>query len=117
MVNNNNKNYISQSAILSGTSTTLFSLINHPLGKYWTSLVAQMVKNLPLGRSPGEENGNPLQCLCLENPMDRGAWWVTAHVSQTRLSNFHCVFTLGKYWVSFMDQMVKNLPVIQETQI
>ena len=29
-----------------------------------------------LGRSPGEENGNPLQYSCLENPMHRGAWWV-----------------------------------------
>ena len=28
-----------------------------------------------LGKS-GEENGNPLQCSCLENSMDRGAWWV-----------------------------------------
>ena len=28
-----------------------------------------------LGRSPGEENGNPLQHSCLGNPMDRGAWW------------------------------------------
>ena len=28
-----------------------------------------------LGRSPGEGNGNPLQCSCLENPRDRGAWW------------------------------------------
>ena len=27
-----------------------------------------------LGRSPGEENGNPLQYSCLVNPMDRGAW-------------------------------------------
>ena len=27
--------------------------------------------------SPGE--GNPLQCSCLENPMDRGAWWATVH--------------------------------------
>ena len=27
-----------------------------------------------LGRSPGEGNDNPLQCSCLENPMDRGAW-------------------------------------------
>ena len=27
-----------------------------------------------LGRSPGEGNGNPLQCSCLENPTDRGAW-------------------------------------------
>jgi len=26
-------------------------------------------------RYPGEGNGNPLQCSCLENPMDRGAWW------------------------------------------
>ena len=29
------------------------------------------------GRSPGKGNGNPLQYSCLENPMDRGAWWVT----------------------------------------
>ena len=28
-----------------------------------------------LGRSPGERNGNPLQYSCLENSMDRGAWW------------------------------------------
>ena len=27
------------------------------------------------GRSPGEASGNPLQYSCLENPMDRGAWW------------------------------------------
>ena len=30
-------------------------------------------------RSPGERNGNPLQCPCLENPMDRGAWQATVH--------------------------------------
>ena len=29
------------------------------------------------GRPPGEGNGNPLQYSCLENPMDRGAWWAT----------------------------------------
>jgi len=46
------------------------------------------VKNLPAiqemqeiqvipwsGRSPGEENGKPLQYVSLKNPMDRGAWW------------------------------------------
>jgi len=27
------------------------------------------------GRSPGEGNGNSLQYSCLENPMERGAWW------------------------------------------
>ena len=32
-----------------------------------------------LGRSPGGGKGNPLQCSCLENPMDRGAWWATVH--------------------------------------
>ena len=49
-----------------------------------------MIKNLPAnagdsrnvgsvpepGRSPGEGNGNPLQCSCLENPRDGGAWWL-----------------------------------------
>ena len=41
-----------------------------------------------LGGSPGEGNGNPLQCSCLENPMDGGAWWATVHKvtkSQTQL--------------------------------
>ena len=32
-----------------------------------------------LGRFPGEGNGNPLQYSCLENPMDREAWWATVH--------------------------------------
>ena len=54
------------------------------------SLVAQMLKNLPvmqetqgsvrgLGRYPGKGNGNPLQYSCLENPMDKRAWWDTVH--------------------------------------
>ena len=43
------------------------------------------------GRSPGEGNGNPLQYSCLENPMDREAWWATVHgvpKSWTHLSDF-----------------------------
>ena len=43
------------------------------------------------GRFPGEGNGNPLQCSCLENPMDGGAWQATVlgvAKSQTGLSNF-----------------------------
>ena len=31
------------------------------------------------GRSPGGGHGNPLQYSCLENAMDRGAWWATVH--------------------------------------
>ena len=44
-----------------------------------------------LGRSPGGGYGNPLQYSCLENPMNRGAWWATAQAvpkSQTRLSDY-----------------------------
>ena len=47
------------------------------------------------GRSPGEGNGTPLQYSCLENPIDRGAWWATVHgvaKSRARLSDF--TFTL-----------------------
>ena len=43
---------------------------------------------LESGRSPGEGNGNPLQYSCLENSMDREAWWATVHgiaKSQTQL--------------------------------
>ena len=43
------------------------------------------------GRSSGEGNGNPFQDSCLENPVDREAWWATVHgvvKSQTRLSDF-----------------------------
>ena len=31
------------------------------------------------GRFPGAGNGNPLQCSCLGNSMDRGTWWATVH--------------------------------------
>ena len=60
-------------------------------GEVVASLVAQMVKkkssysvgglcsNPGPGRSPGEGHGNLLQYSCLENPMDRGAWWATVH--------------------------------------
>ena len=60
---------------------------------YWTSQVALVVKNLPANagdvrdagsipeseRFPGGGHGNPLQCSCLKNPVDRGAWWATIH--------------------------------------
>ena len=59
------------------------------------------------GRSPGGRNGNPLQYSCLENPMDRGAWWATVHrVSQ------------GKTWLSMhashlvcSDDQINTIPI------
>ena len=53
--------------------------------------VGELGSILGLGRSPGEGNGNPLQCSCLENPMDGGAWWATVYgvaKSWTQLSDF-----------------------------
>ena len=53
--------------------------------------------DLGSGTSPVEGNGNPLQCSCLENPMDGGAWWATVHgvaKSRTQLSDFTFTFTL-----------------------
>ena len=62
--------------------------------KPWASLMAQRLKRLPAmqetrvqslgpitgsGRSPGKGNGNSLQYSCLENSMDRGAWWATVY--------------------------------------
>ena len=44
------------------------------------------------GRAPGAGNGNPLQGSCLENPMDRKAWWTAVQgvtSSQTQLNNTH----------------------------
>ena len=67
----------------------------------WASQVALVIKNQPAnagdgrwgstlesGRSPGGGQGHPLQYSCLENSMDRGAWWAMIHrvtKSQTRL--------------------------------
>ena len=50
-----------------------------------------------LGKTPGEGNGNLLQCSCLKNPMDRGAWWATVRgvaKSWTQLSDFECTHTV-----------------------
>ena len=59
-------------------------ILSPSMVRFWISLVAQTVKNLPAvqetwvrslgsGRSPREGNGYPLRYSCLENPMDRGA--------------------------------------------
>ena len=47
------------------------------------------------GNSIGKGNGTPLQHSCLENPMDRGAWWAAVHgvsKSRTQLSDFPFTF-------------------------
>ena len=47
--------------------------------KNLTAMWKTWVQSLGQEDSPGERNGYPLQYSCLENSMDRGAWWVTVH--------------------------------------
>ena len=56
---------------------------------------ASIVENGSLGAEGGEGNGTPLQYSCLENPMDRGAWWAAVHgvdKSWTQLGDFTFTF-------------------------
>ena len=83
------------------TYSVLYCLLPH----LWASQVALVVKNPPAssgnirdidsvpqwGGFPRGGHGNPLQYFCLENPMDRGAWWATVHrvaKNWTRLKQF-----------------------------
>ena len=68
------------------------------------------------GRSPGGGHGNPLQCSCLENPMDRGAWRATVHgvaKSRTQLNDQHigcqfegCRDNTSGFLISVLDMVV-----------
>ena len=83
---------------------------------FWDSQVAIVIKNLlanaadirdtglipGLRRSPGEGHGNSLQYSCLENPMDRGAWWAMVHRVQSltwlkRINTYALSFQLFSY--------------------
>ena len=84
------------------TRDELGFISNWPLYKSFPG--GSVVKNLPAnagnvglvpgwGRSPEGGNGSPLQCSCLGNPMNRGAWWSTVYgvaKSQTWLSDWAC---------------------------
>ena len=50
--------------------------------------------------SPGEGNGNPLQCSCLENPRDGGAWWAAIYgvtQSRTQLKRLSSSSSMGSF--------------------
>ena len=106
------------------TSVTWHSLSSelHFSNEWGASQVVLVVKNPPanagnlrdlglipgLGRSPGEGHGNPLQCSCLESPMDRGAWQTTVHgvaKSQTWLKKVeHLFICLLAIYISSLEK-------------
>ena len=65
-----------------------------------------------LGGSPGGGPGNPLQYSCLENPMDRGAWWAAVHrvaKSRTWLKqlNTHLLYAGGVVFSLLVDRKLQ----------
>ena len=68
----------------------------------------------------GEGNGNPLQCSCLENPRDGGAWWAAVYgvaESRTRLKRLSSSSSIKTSWASLVAQTVKNLLTMWKTQL
>ena len=112
----------------------------HQTGADRTSLVVQWLriccqcKRLPFHFSLsciGEGNGNPLQCSCLENPRDRGAWraavfgvaqsrtrlkWLSSSSSSSQCKGHRIESLVWEDSASLVPQMVKNLPAMQETR-
>ena len=70
-------NFIGEQAI--NVFVSLPGFPGGPLVKNSPANAGDMDSTPGLGRSPGGEHGNPLQYSCLENPMDRGAWWAMVH--------------------------------------
>ena len=70
------------------------------------------------GRSPGEGNGNPLQCSCLENPADRRVWRATVQgvpKSQTRpkwLSTHACTYSLSRFFISSLKSVFQEFATL-----
>ena len=83
----------------------------HILGTYFCNLLIFHI---------GEGNGNTLQYSCLENPMDRGAWWAAVHgvaKSQARLSDFPFTFhfhALEKEMATHSNILAWRIPGTEE---
>ena len=90
---NNSKSVDTHCQIVS--RRTIPSYTATSLGRFWPWRFALKKWFSLLVKKLGEGNGNPLQYSCLENPMDRGAWWAAVHgvaKSRARLSDFTFTF-------------------------
>ena len=105
-----------------------YTIYNITFYIYWASQVALVVKNLSatsgnirdmglicgLGISPGGRHGNPFQYSCLENLMDRGAWWDTVHrVAESHMSKM----TWHAQIISILPILCQIICQIQEYKI
>ena len=62
--------------------------------------------SLPLS-TPGVGNGNPLQYSCLENPTDRGAWWITVHgIAESNMTEWTYTYTHTPLSTSMWKQLI-----------
>ena len=93
-----------------------------PLDLVISSLLSSLKikNNVVYFLTSGEGNGTPLQYSCLENPVDRGAWWAAVHGvtrSQTRLSDFSFTFhfhALEKEMATHSSVLAWRIPGTEE---
>ena len=87
----------------------ILQLLLYPLSNFYPKHITFkifIIKNLTLSKTIGEGNGNPLQCSCLENPRDGGAWWAAIYgiaQSRTRLKRLSSSSSSSK------TKVVKNI--------
>ena len=67
-----------------------------------------------LGRFPGGGHGNPLQYSCLENPMDRGAWWATVHRVAKSWTLINRLSTARSFQPGEGDKLVNSISAKEE---
>ena len=90
-----------------------------PWGRWESDTTERLPVHFSLSRI-GEGNGNPLQCSCLENPRDGGAWWAAVHGvagSRTRLSDFTFTFhlhALEKEMATYSSVLAWKIPGMGE---
>ena len=119
--------YWSGAPVPSLTKLCITSIIPILLDIYFKNLCISMhrkEKSVRIFQLPkmmfGEGNGTPLQYSCLENPMDRGAWWAAVHgvaKSRTRLSDFTFTFhfhALYKEMATHSSVLAWRIPWIEE---
>ena len=72
---------------------------------------------LGLGRCPGEGHGNPLQYSCLENPMDRGAWWDTVYEVARAGHDLETKLLLLPRSLAFVLDRKKSTPLQEQSRM